>query len=68
MMEVLNKKPHPDRTERGLKKWGAGWVPRPGLYIRSLGVRFPCAPVIRISDFLEDCNEYFKKRKTRDDH
>lgn len=43
--------------------WGAGWVPRPGLYIRSLGVQFPCSPFISISKNLEDCNEYFKKRK-----
>jgi len=40
---------------------GAGWVPRPGLYIRSFGVRFPGAPALTffiITQEGEKSNEY----------
>ena len=41
--------------------WGVEWAASTGVYTRMLGVQIPCAPCHFISNFLEDCNEYFKK-------
>jgi len=60
--EDENKNPQSYHFGGLIERWGASWVLRPGLYIRLLGVRFPCALFINISTFFwENCNEYFKE-------